>query len=102
MKCAATSKRSSSIQRGSVIPSGDASSRQRAHGTSCMRPAARSRSASIVGRARPSDGAANTALKPTCMGDCCVSRRRNEPSSADRRRVGAEAVVMRLLLVRPR
>jgi len=36
------------------------------------------------GRERP-DGAANTALKPTCMCDWGDSRRRNEPSRGDSR-----------------
>ena len=80
--CARRSNRLSSTQRGSESPHGAGSSRQRHHGTSCNRPAARSTSASTVGRGRPA-GAENTALKPTCMCDCADSSRRNEPSSAD-------------------
>jgi hypothetical protein len=79
------SNSTSSIHRGSDRPNGAGSSRQRHHGTSCSRPAARSHSASTDGRGRP-PGAANTALKPTCICDCGDSRRKNEPSTADNRR----------------
>jgi len=82
--CNARTKSRSSIQRGSVSPSGAVRSFHRHHWMSFSLDAARCRSACSVGRSA-SPSAAKTALHPTCMGARGESRRRKEPSRTDSR-----------------
>ena len=81
---AATSKSSSSTQRGSLRPSGAGSRRWRQRGTQPSRRVTRARTSSIDGTA-PFSGGEKTALQATCMCAWADSSCRNDASTGDSR-----------------